>query len=110
MVYSVLQALGEPISPDDWTALLGATATTGADPNMARVPAPDAALWHALGQAAEQRQLGLTVLLALLALGEGGAGAAHPLTVTKAIVALESVGLGREARGLALEAVSETGP
>ena len=110
MVYSVLQALGEPVGRDEWTGLLGATATTGADPDIARVPAPDAALWHALGQAAEQRQLGLTVLLTLLALGEGGAGAAHPLTVTKAIVALESVGLGREARGLALEAVSGTGP
>ncbi len=110
MVYSVLQALGEPVGRDEWTELLGATASTGADPDNARVPAPDAALWHALGQAAEQRQLGLTVLLTLLALGEGGAGAAHPLTVTKAIVALEKVGLGREARGLALEAVSGAGP
>ena len=108
MVYSVLQALGKPIGPADWTALVGATAK----PNGATqgAPAPDPALWHALGQAAEQRQLGLTVLLTLLALGEAGAGAAHPLTVTKAIAALQSVGLGREARGLALEAVSGTMP
>ena len=105
MVYSVLQALGKPVGPGEWTKLLGAASAT--DPDIA--PAPDAALWHALGQASEQRQLGLTVLLTLLALGESGAGAAHPLTVSKAIVALESVGLGREARGLALEAVSGTG-
>lgn len=108
MVYSVLQALGKPVGPGEWTELLGAPATTETAPQMP--PPLDAALWHALGQAAEQRQLGLTVLLALLALGEGGAGAAHPLTVTKAITALESVGLGREARGLALEAVSGTIP
>jgi hypothetical protein len=108
MVYSVLQALGKPVGPGEWTELLGAAATTQTAPKMP--PPPDAALWHALGQAAEQRQLGLTVLLALLALGEGGAGAAHPLTVTKAITALESVGLGREARGLAIEAVSGTIP
>ena len=108
MVYSVLQALGEPVGAAEWTELLGATATPQGGTQMA--PAPDPALWHALGQAAEQRQLGLTVLLALLALGEGGAGAAHPLTVTRAIAALESVGLVREAHVLALEAVSGTVP
>ena len=57
----------------------------------------------------ERRQLGLTVLLTLLALGEASANAAHPLTVTNAIVALESVGLKQEARRLALEAVSGKG-
>ena len=108
MVYSVLQALGKPVGPGEWTELLGVPATTETAPQMP--PPLDTALWHALGQAAEQRQLGLTVLLALLALGEDAAGAAHPLTVTKAITALESVGLGREARGLALEAVSGTIP
>lgn len=108
MVYSVLQALGEPVGPNEWTDLLNATPTT-ATADIDPVPAPDAALWHALGQASEQHQLGLTVLLALLALGEGGASAAHPLTVAKAIEALENVGLGREARRLALEAVSGAG-
>ena len=80
MVYCVLQALGEPIRPSEWTDQLGAIqtrATAGIDP----VPAPDAALWHALGQASEQHQLGLTVLLALLTLGDGSASAAHPLTI-----------------------------
>jgi hypothetical protein len=109
MLYSVLQVLGEPVDRAEWTGLLGATVPTAA-PDAAPDTSPDTALWHALGQAAEQRQLGLTVLLALLALGEGGAEAAHPLTVIKAIAALQSVGLGREARGLALEAVSGTGP
>ncbi len=103
MVFSVLQALGEPVAPAAWTGLLGDTMTTNAT-------IPDAALWHALGQAADKRQLGLTVLLALLALGEQGAGAADPLTVVKTIEALESVGLEAEARVLALEAVSGVGP
>ncbi len=102
MVYSVLQALGEPVEPGAWTGLLGETTTTTAT-------IPDAALWHALGRAAEQRQLGLTVLLALLALGENGAGGADPLIVTRTIEALRSIGLEREARGLALEAVSGMG-
>ena len=108
MVYCVLQALGEPIGPDEWTDLLGATSTR-TTAGIGPIPAPNAALWHALGQASEQHQLGLTVLLALLALGEGSASAAHPLTVTNAIVALEGVGLKQEARRLALEAVSGMG-
>ncbi len=94
--------VGEPVEPGAWTGLLGETTTTTAT-------IPDAALWHALGRAAEQRQLGLTVLLALLALGENGAGGADPLIVTRTIEALRSIGLEREARGLALEAVSGMG-
>ncbi len=103
MVYSVLQALGAPVGRDAWTDLLDETKPTTAT-------IPDAALWHALGQAAAQHQLGLTVLLALLALGEHGAQAADPLTVIKAIEALRTIGLEPEARGLALEAVSGMGP
>jgi hypothetical protein len=100
MLYSVLQALGHPVETGAWTELL----STSADPSTA----PDVALWHALNQAAERRQLGLTVLLTLLVLGDDNPGAAHPLTVTGAIKALRNVGLDREARALALEAASGT--
>ena len=96
--------MGAPATPPTTAPATGPA--TGPD----TAHAPEAALWHALGQAAERRELGLTVLLALLSLGDSGAEAAHPLTVINAIAALQSVGLGREARGLALEAVSGAGP
>ncbi len=102
MMYSVLQALGKPIGANAWNALLGETMTTTAT-------FPDAALLHALDEAARQRQIGLTVLLALLALGERDLATANPLIVAKAVSALGSVGLEREARGLALEAATGAG-
>jgi hypothetical protein len=102
MMYSVLQALGEPIGPDAWNALLDKTMTT-------TTTFPDAALVHALDEATRQRQIGLTVLLALLALGDRDLATANPLIVAKAVSAFGFIGLPREARGLALEAAAGTG-
>ena len=55
--------------------------------------------------ATNESRLGETVTYALLALGDGGPGAASALTLDTVVRALRAMGLEREARALALEAV-----
>lgn len=74
----------------------------------ARVMTP--ALWYGIRRAAEGGRVGETVLLSLLALdGEGGVGAAEPLTLGAVLEALRLVGLERDAWRLAVQAVVAAG-
>mgnify|MGYP000709417250 CR=1 FL=1 len=53
--------------------------------------------------------IGETVMLSLLALGEGGPARADPIVLRRVLVRLSEVGLGREARALAVEAALDAG-
>jgi hypothetical protein len=64
---------------------------------------------YALSEASQLGRLGETVLLALLALGEEGPGAAHPLVLHEVLSALAQVDLAHEARLLAIEAAVANG-
>ena len=66
--------------------------------------AAPAALLFAMDQAARAGSTGQTVLLALVALGPQGPAGVDPVTLEAAIAALETVGLGVEARLIAMEA------
>ncbi|MBT7613779.1 MAG: hypothetical protein HN577_11270, partial [Rhodospirillaceae bacterium] len=69
----------------------------------------DAGLLLALEAASREDRLGETVLLALVALGSGGPATADPMVLRAVVDALREVGLGREARLLAMEAAFAKG-
>ena len=67
------------------------------------LPWPDAALFYALDEAGREARLGETVLFALLAFGDVGLDAVHPMIVSMVLESLIRVGLESEARRLAIE-------
>jgi len=98
---AVLEAFGASTG-DAWAMLdTGGAADLG--------PMPDARLWFALGQAADARRIGETVLLALVALGPEGPAAANPLVLGRVLDSLRRAGLEEEARALAFEAAIGSG-
>jgi hypothetical protein len=99
---SLFDALGEPVDSVDWERLLG-------NQSQGYVAMPTPAVWHGLGAAAENLRLGETVLLALVALGEGGPAEAHPIVLNAVVSSLRFVGLDSEARALAVEAAVAAG-
>ena len=97
-----VDALGGRIDPEVWDRLM-----LDERPVVARAPAM--ALANGLQKAAKGGQLGETVLLALLLLGEHGPAAAGVATVGPVISSFVSAGLREEARAIALEAVLAAG-
>lgn len=101
-LYMLFESLGEPVPPPLWEVLLEG-------PQRGTVVMPRPAHWHRLENAAEEGRRGETVLLALLALGDGGPGRANPIVLYRVIGALRAVGLDAEARALAVEAALAAG-
>lgn len=98
---ALLNGLGEQV-PVAWNeALAEAPAPVGA--------MPPAAAAYALRQAAAAGRAGETGLLVLLLLGESGTAGSHLLMVDESLRALTAVGLGNEARALAIETVARRG-
>ncbi len=95
---AALRALGQPIDPAMWHLL-------AVDDRRDATSLPSGPIWWRLEEAAEAGQVGLTALLALVALGEDGPGAAHPVLLERVLSSLVEVGLQGEARRLALEAI-----
>ncbi len=94
----LLDALGLSLPPSVWDALLISGGLPGGD--VAPV-----AVSQRLKLASSQGRVGETVLLTLAALSESGPDRAHPQTLSEAVRALRTVGLEREARRLAAEAL-----
>ncbi|MBN34957.1 MAG: hypothetical protein CMM46_09310 [Rhodospirillaceae bacterium] len=104
-----------------YLALMAALNDRAAEPLMAEVlatpPQAEASgealrnggLLVALNPASREGRLGETVLLSLVALGQGGPADADPQTLGAVVAALQSVGLGREARLIAMEAAFANG-
>ena len=100
LLYFVLsRALGQA---EDF-ALLDAAETGGAQP-LERLPR-----LLALGDAAAAQRRGETVLLTLASLGSATPHDSHPLALGYAVSALNAVGLGTDARALAIEAALAAG-
>ena len=72
-------------------------------------PLPRLARLLALADAAAEGRRGETVLLAATALGPAAPADSHPLALGYAVSALTAVGLGNEARALAIEAALAAG-
>ena len=98
----LVDALGGRVDPQVWDRLL-----LDEPPVAARGPA--LALANGLLKAAEGGQLGETVLLALLLLGDAGPAAAGIATVGPVVSSLVSADLQEEARAIALEAALAAG-
>ncbi len=98
MLFGLMEALGDPVGPDDWTALLD-------DLEGAEGPMPAPAVWRGLQAASRAGRLGEAVLYAVIA-AEGRARADMP-TATAIVGALARVGLSAEARAYAFECLIE---
>ena len=98
----LVDALGGRADPEVWDRLLAEVR-----PMPAQAPTPT--LVHGLRMAAEGGQLGETVLMALLLLGDGGPAAAGLATVGPVVSSLVSAGLREGARAVALEAALAAG-
>ena len=100
--FSLYDLMIEPVPAEAWDPLLQATERTP-------VPVASTALWARLESAARNKRTGETVMIVMLALGEGGPSQADAFTLTRVIKALEAVGLKTEARAIAIEAAVALG-
>lgn len=98
LLYALMEALGNTVPTPAWDSLLDG-------PLHDTAPSAAPMLAKVLEQAAAEARLGEVVLLTLLVLGPEGPGAASPATLARAVRALRAVGLERDARALASEAM-----
>ena len=98
MLFGLMSALDRKTPPQ---ALL--TQLDGPETVWVKTPPP--AFMRQLDLAADEGRIGETVLLALVALDSANSGAPSPMTLSAAVSALQRIGLGAEARAIAIEAV-----
>lgn len=101
-LFLALEGLGETVPDELWFDLLGGS-------ERAPVVMPSAALWYRLQKATAAGRVGETVLLSLLALGNGGTAQASPMVLRAVIDALSGVGQAPAARALVMEAALAAG-
>lgn len=102
LLFTLYEALGDPMPDEAWDPLFAAPLTV-----TSYMPSP--AVLHALRDASADGRVGETVLLTLLALGDIGSEGADPATLFEVIGALAHIGLEHEARDVALEAALARG-
>lgn len=102
LLFSLFDAFGETVPAGLWTEMLDGPART-----TAAVPQP--ALWFQLRNAADDRRIGETVMLSLLALGDSGAAGTDPMTLRDVAIRLRAIGLENEARALGVESAVAAG-
>ena len=98
----LFSALGDSASASAWRGLSIAGESE-------RATMPPLAVWQGLKDAAAGGRRGETVLLALVAIGAGGAENANPVALDAVIESLRKVGLESDARRLAIEAAVAAG-
>jgi hypothetical protein len=102
LLMAVLEGLGQPVPQAFWGGLYdGADQADGAVP-----PLP---VWRGLNAAGEAGRLGESVLLSLVVLGDGGPAKVSPAVLGDVLKTLAKVGLDRDARALATEALILSG-
>ena len=98
MLFALMEAVGEPVRPDDWTALL-----TDLDAAAGEFPAP--VVWRGLNAAGMEGRIGEAALYAAIA--SGGRARGDVPTAVAIVRALVAVGLAAEARAYAFECLVE---
>ena len=93
-LFALLEGAGAPVGAGAWPALL-------AGRYQRQQAAPATVLWRGLEQAAAERRVGDTVLFVLQMLN-GRPETAHPEALVACLRALSRVGLGRDARAIAV--------
>lgn len=99
MLFGLLEGFDNFVPDSFWDRLASGPATV-------QVSMPHAALWQKMAAAAKMGRTGETVLLALIAIGEGGPSQAHPIVMRQVLAALRGVHLDADARALAVEAMA----
>jgi len=99
---ATLEALGEFVPDDMWVELVAGTSHTA-------LQAPYPSHWFLLNSASSHARVGETVLLSLVGLGDGGPARADPIVLHHVLRALRNIGLERQVRAMALEAVVAAG-
>ena len=94
--YILFQALDEPLDPAGWRSEIS-------EMQREQVVVPGSLHRFALRDAARERRVGETILLALIVMGEDGPGDTDITVIGEVISALRSIGLANEARSLAIE-------
>jgi len=102
MLATVFLALGDVVPASIWSEMIEGTSHTA-------MLAPYPTHWFLLQNAASQGRVGETVLLSLVSLGDGGPARAEPVVLHHVLTSLRALGLDREARAMALEAVVAAG-
>lgn len=98
MLFALMEAVGEPVRPDDWTALLGDLGAAAGE-----FPAP--VVWRGLNAAGMAGRIGEAALYAAIA--SGGRARGDVPTAVAIVRALAAVGLAAEARAYAFECLVE---
>ncbi len=101
LLFALLGELGYAVPDALRTAVLAAPARLAASPAIN--------LWRDLILAAQRRRVGGVILDALVGLGSEGARTSDPSFLATSVAALKAVGLERDARQLALEALIDAG-
>ena len=101
MVLAAFSALGEPVDPAVWQRI-------GIDDARESASLPSAGIWWRLPSAARNGEVGMVVLMSLVAIGEGGPARISPALLERVLSAMVAVGLEDDARRLAREAIWAT--
>lgn len=101
LFFYLAEAFDQPVPGALWEEVMTDSGAT------AELPAPGVRV--ALDRASGNARIGETVLLSLVALGEGGPAAAEEEMMARVVRALRRLGLDKEARALALEALIARG-
>lgn len=102
VLMAVLEGLGHPVPETFWSGLYGGAEDAGG-------VTPPLPVWRGLTAAGDAKQLGGTVMLSLVVLGEGGPSKVSSAVLGDVLKALVKVGLEKDARAVALEALIGNG-
>ena len=98
LLFTLIESVGDVVPDPLWTVLIGGF-------ERAPVVMPNPAIWDRLEVSAVSGRLGETVLLALLAIGASGPGEVNPIVLRRVLASLATLGLDKDIRALAIEAV-----
>ncbi len=101
MALAAFSALGEPVDPDVWQRI-------GVDDARESASLPSAGIWWRLPAAARDGNVGMVVLMSLVAIGDGGPARISPALLERVLAAMVASGLDDDARRLAREAIWAT--
>lgn len=102
LLASVFDAIGDVVPDEFWVPLIDG-------PELQTVLAPHPALWFRFDAAVSRANVGETILLALVIMGDGGPARAEPIVLHKLLKGLRAIGMEAKAREMALEAVVSAG-
>ncbi len=101
MALAAFSALGEPVDQDVWQRI-------GIDDARESASLPSAGIRWRLPAAAQNGDVGMVVLMSLVAIGDGGPARISPALLERVVSAMATSGLDDDARRLAREAIWAT--